>query len=184
MRYFKCTLQAEEAHKRYQTCMDTLKELGRVYWHANFYYRLFRFAAPSKSGILSTPRQPLKKTKRHQSARDKIELEQDQHKRTALKTPGPPNRSSAVYPVHYSNQQSSFAVTASAPESGICDQAEVTNGTRILTGSISHVDLDIETDRSNQDFEETQITGAGSQISSLYDWLNDDALFSSLFPSA
>lgn len=52
MRYAQSSQDYRISMAHYQTCMKFLKQLGEIYWHASFYYDLFKLAA---SHISATP---------------------------------------------------------------------------------------------------------------------------------
>ncbi|KAL1873465.1 hypothetical protein VTK73DRAFT_913 [Phialemonium thermophilum] len=160
----------EIAHEGFDTCMTVLDQLGQTYWHAKFYHDFFQLTAPVSSSTVSRTRRPLKATKKGGEARDVAR----------------------PFPV--------YEGISSDPVPVVGAQEQPTNAGEIPR-LLSHADtsrLGIDETLASETAEdvldcqsagpwpgpELALADSDGQVRFYPDWLDDDVLFQSLFPSA
>lgn len=159
----------------YQTCMSFLKQLGEVYWHARFYHDLFKLAA---SHIGATPHL------------QDAGVSENLHVRLS---------SAAVFSDN--NPQGQFATNGCdvAPEDAFDRPGSPvdyfvsagspvpifeSNGNSVITVFEPALNLESIGAFNSDHVDDAGLNLQGVDIQAWTEWLNQDGIFQSLFPSA
>ncbi|KAI7971102.1 hypothetical protein EIK77_007218 [Talaromyces pinophilus] len=177
VRYAQSSQDYRISMAHYQTCMKFLKQLGEVYWHASFYHDLFKLAA---SHISATPHP--QDAGVSENLREKLSsatVFSDNNPQCQFETPG---CDLALEDDAFNRRPRSpvdYFVSARSPA-----PIFESNGNSVMPVFETAFNLEsIETfDPGHVDDGGLNLRGV--DIQALTEWLNQDGIFQSFFPSA
>ena len=162
----------QAARGRFRTCMSVLERLGQTYWHAKFYHDFFQLAA-----LTSRPEAPT--LQRPVSATEAREKEQQQNEARRLSVPEGASPSSM--PVsHVGDKPPDLTETNQPPYR----DGEVMSSINEQFAPSMAAEIGDASAPEPWAAEDMVLVDSEDQIHLYHDWLDDDVLFQSLFPSA
>lgn len=175
----------EVAKNRFEICMTALEKLGHIYWHARFYRDFFRLAERSLTGRSNKTPDQMNGPKKDLYLR----------KRPGLNAPSSATASASVLspfqPIcdtadSHAPLERDHPTSEKRPKDSTLSNGSTTQGRE---EKISVPDSDKEMGESTENLPLGglgigEMTLLGSPVTSFNDWLDDDVLFQTLFPSA
>ncbi|KAF2017920.1 hypothetical protein BU24DRAFT_490994 [Aaosphaeria arxii CBS 175.79] len=182
MRYSSNAAEVAEAKIRFSTCMEALHRLSYIYWHAGFYHDLFLLAASSGGAASSIS------TLRHQSNHPSQPEQPPQPIQIQAMPTSIPTQTrqetSGPRSISLLSDRSIESDASRVPEPPIFAKTSIA---ALLDSSVSRptqsTDLENLPDAIDLDSDGVKSLNSQEQIRMFEEWLNDNALFSTLFPT-